>query len=88
MRDLVEFFFYLAIAQMWNLLAGYAGLVSIGQQAFVGFGAYALYVLVERRASIRSSRLRSPASRRLRSPFQPLRLRSVSAAATSRSERG
>jgi branched-chain amino acid transport system permease protein len=45
MRDLVEFFFYLSIAQMWNLLAGYAGLVSIGQQAFIGFGAYSLYVL-------------------------------------------
>lgn len=44
-RNLVEFFFYLSIAQMWNLLAGYAGLVSIGQQAFIGFGAYALFVL-------------------------------------------
>jgi branched-chain amino acid transport system permease protein len=28
---------------MWNLLAGYAGLVSIGQQAFVGLGGYALF---------------------------------------------
>ena len=27
---------YVSLAQMWNLLAGYAGLVSIGQQAFVG----------------------------------------------------
>jgi len=34
---------YLALAQMWNLLAGYAGLVSIGQQAFVGLGGYALF---------------------------------------------
>ncbi len=42
--DLVQFFCYLAMAQMWNLLAGYAGLVSIGQQAFIGFGAYALFV--------------------------------------------
>lgn len=38
----VEFLYYLAIAQMWNLLAGYGGMVSIGQQAFVGLGAYAL----------------------------------------------
>jgi branched-chain amino acid transport system permease protein len=45
MRDLVEFFTLLALAQMWNLLAGYAGLVSVGQQAFVGLGAYSLYVL-------------------------------------------
>ena len=27
----------------WNLLAGYAGLVSVGQQAFIGLGAYALF---------------------------------------------
>ncbi len=45
MRDLVEFFTLLALAQMWNLLAGYAGLVSIGQQAFIGIGAYSLYML-------------------------------------------
>lgn len=41
MRMLVEFFYYLALAQTWNLLAGYAGLVSVGQQAFVGLGSYA-----------------------------------------------
>jgi branched-chain amino acid transport system permease protein len=44
MRTLVEALTLLALAQMWNLLAGYAGLVSIGQQAFVGLGAYGLYV--------------------------------------------
>jgi len=33
----------LALAQLWNLLAGCAGLVSVGQQAFVGVGAYALF---------------------------------------------
>jgi branched-chain amino acid transport system permease protein len=38
----VEFLYYLAIAQMWNLLAGYGGLVSIGQQAYIGIGAYTL----------------------------------------------
>ena len=31
---------------MWNLLAGYAGLVSVGQQAFVGLGGYLLFALV------------------------------------------
>lgn len=41
MRMLVEFFYYLALAQTWNLLAGYAGLVSVGQQAFIGLGSYA-----------------------------------------------
>lgn len=48
LRNLVEFFCLLTMAQMWNLLAGYAGLVSIGQQAFIGFGAYALYVLCDK----------------------------------------
>jgi branched-chain amino acid transport system permease protein len=33
----------LALAQLWNLLAGYAGLVSVGQQAFVGLGGYMLF---------------------------------------------
>ena len=33
----------LALAQFWNLLAGYAGLISVGQQAFVGLGAYRLF---------------------------------------------
>ena len=42
---LVEFFFYLALAQLWNLLAGYAGVVSLGQQAFVGLGGYMLFLL-------------------------------------------
>ncbi len=36
----------LVLAQNWNLLAGYAGLVSVGQQAFVGFGAYAMFACV------------------------------------------
>ena len=44
MRLVVEFCYFLALAQMWNLLAGYAGLVSVGQQAFVGLGGYALFV--------------------------------------------
>src|ERR1700756_2778013 len=42
---LVEVFSYLALASLWNLLAGYTGLVSIGQQAFVGLGGYALFAL-------------------------------------------
>ena len=36
----------LALAQYWNLLAGYAGLVSVGQQAFVGLGGYALFAAI------------------------------------------
>jgi branched-chain amino acid transport system permease protein len=33
----------LTLAQIWNLLAGYGGLVSVGQQALVGIGAYAMF---------------------------------------------
>jgi branched-chain amino acid transport system permease protein len=44
-RLIGEFMVYLALASLWNLLAGYAGLVSVGQQAFVGFGAYTVFSL-------------------------------------------
>ena len=44
---LVDVFTLLAMATMWNLLAGYAGLVSIGQQAWVGIGAYTVLVLAQ-----------------------------------------
>lgn len=44
-RWAIELSCYIAIAQMWNLLAGYAGLVSVGQQAFIGVAAYAMFVL-------------------------------------------
>jgi branched-chain amino acid transport system permease protein len=47
MRMVVELIALLVLAQMWNLLAGYAGLVSIGQQAYVGLGGYALIVLAD-----------------------------------------
>ncbi len=43
MRLIVEICYYLALAQMWNLLAGYTGLVSVGQQAYVGLGGYGLF---------------------------------------------
>jgi branched-chain amino acid transport system permease protein len=42
---LIELMYFLALAQMWNLLAGYGGLVSIGQQAYVGLGAYVMVAL-------------------------------------------
>jgi branched-chain amino acid transport system permease protein len=45
MRLVSEIAYYLALAQLWNLLAGYAGLVSVGQQAFVGLGGYTLFYL-------------------------------------------
>jgi branched-chain amino acid transport system permease protein len=42
-QDLFVILTMLTLAQCWNLLAGYAGLVSVGQQAFVGIGAYAMF---------------------------------------------
>jgi branched-chain amino acid transport system permease protein len=45
MRDFDEIACYLLFAMMWNLLAGYGGLVSIGQQAYLGLGGYAVLVL-------------------------------------------
>ncbi len=40
-----EISLYIALASLWNLLAGYAGLVSVGQQAYVGLGGYAFFGL-------------------------------------------
>lgn len=37
---LTALFVYVILAAMWNALAGYGGLVSIGQQLFFGLGAY------------------------------------------------
>ena len=37
---LTALFIYIILAAMWNALAGYGGLVSIGQQMFFGLGAY------------------------------------------------
>jgi len=42
-RDLFAILTMLTLAQCWNLLAGYAGLGSVGHQAFVGIGAYAMF---------------------------------------------
>jgi len=44
-RLLVEVFTVFAIATAWNLMAGFGGLVVVGQHVFVGVGAYALFVL-------------------------------------------
>jgi branched-chain amino acid transport system permease protein len=45
MREVVEISCYFVFAMMWNLLAGYGGMVSIGQQAFLGFGGYMMLIL-------------------------------------------
>ncbi|NDY90355.1 branched-chain amino acid ABC transporter permease [Ideonella livida] len=45
MREMVEFSCYFIFAMMWNLLAGYGGMVSVGQQAFFGLGGYVMLAL-------------------------------------------
>jgi branched-chain amino acid transport system permease protein len=39
-QKLISLFILVILAVMWNVLAGYGGLVSVGQQAFIGIGAY------------------------------------------------
>jgi branched-chain amino acid transport system permease protein len=38
------FFIYLALANMWNLLCGYCGLISLCQTAFIGLAGYTLVI--------------------------------------------
>jgi len=46
-EKLTELFVLIIIAAMWNVMAGFAGMVSVGQQAFIGIGAYATIVFAE-----------------------------------------
>lgn len=46
--SLVSLFALIVMATMWNLLAGYGGMVSVGQQAYIGIGAYALWYLSDK----------------------------------------
>lgn len=44
-QKLTGLWILILMAAMWNALAGYGGLVSVGQQAFIGVGAYATIYL-------------------------------------------
>lgn len=46
--SLVTLFSLITMATMWNLLAGYGGMLSVGQQAFIGIGAYGLVYLSDK----------------------------------------
>lgn len=46
-REVTNLFIYIILATSWNLLAGFGGMVSIGQQAYIGIGAYGLVVLAD-----------------------------------------
>jgi branched-chain amino acid transport system permease protein len=44
-QPLITLLTFVAMASLWNLLAGFSGLTSFGQNAFIGVGAYALYLV-------------------------------------------
>jgi branched-chain amino acid transport system permease protein len=44
---LINLFVLIALGSMWNLLAGFGGLVSVGQQAYIGIGAYSVIALAD-----------------------------------------
>ncbi len=46
-RRLVDFFTLLALASFWNLMLGYAGLISVGQQGFIGIGSYTMWLFAD-----------------------------------------
>lgn len=45
LRLMIEIFTVFAFAQGWNFLAGYVGLMSFGQQLFIGLGAYFVFLV-------------------------------------------
>jgi branched-chain amino acid transport system permease protein len=44
-QPLIVAFTFIAMATTWNLLAGFSGLTSFGQHAYLGVGAYGLYLV-------------------------------------------
>lgn len=47
LASFTELMILLSLGQLWNLLAGYSGIYSFGQQAFVGIGAYATFAIAD-----------------------------------------
>ncbi len=46
-EQLTTLLIFVILAVMWNALAGYGGLISVGQQAFIGLGAYGTIFLTQ-----------------------------------------
>lgn len=44
MRYLLKIFLYITLGEMWNLLGGFTGMTSLGQQAFIGIAGYTIAV--------------------------------------------
>jgi branched-chain amino acid transport system permease protein len=45
MRVLLTIALYCSLGTMWNLMAGYTGMISLGQQSFIGIAGYSLTVM-------------------------------------------
>ena len=58
--QLTTLFTYVLLAVTWNALAGYGGLVSVGQQAFFGLGAYAAIRLADAGVDVYAALLIAP----------------------------
>ena len=43
-RVLIKMFIYCAMGSMWNLMSGYTGMTSLGQQSFIGIAGYTVAV--------------------------------------------
>ncbi|WP_238010579.1 branched-chain amino acid ABC transporter permease [Dactylosporangium sp. AC04546] len=75
-QQLTSLCIFVILAVMWNALAGYGGLVSVGQQAFIGFGAYGTVFLTQHGvAPYLAVVLAAPASAVLAALLAPLLLR-------------
>ncbi|HHU22551.1 MAG TPA: branched-chain amino acid ABC transporter permease [Clostridiales bacterium] len=44
-RYLLKIFLYCTLGSMWNLMSGYTGMTSLGQQTFIGLAGYSLTVM-------------------------------------------
>ena len=45
MRYLLQIFLYIALGESWNLLSGFAGMTSLGQQLYVGLAGYSVTIV-------------------------------------------
>ncbi|MBR1535283.1 MAG: branched-chain amino acid ABC transporter permease [Ruminococcus sp.] len=44
MRYMIQIFLYITMAQMWNLLSGFTGMTSLGQQLYIGLAGYSVAI--------------------------------------------
>ena len=49
-RVLIKMFIYCAMGSMWNLMSGYTGMTSLGQQSFIGVAGYTVAVFTAKLA--------------------------------------